>query len=53
MEILTFSGTSYCKLDIDTNKVYTYFELKQIFLTINSDKHFCIVQNDEQLFSSK
>ena len=50
MDILTLSGTSYCKLNIDTNKEYTYFELKQVFSKISSDKHFCIVHNNEQLY---
>jgi len=52
MYLTTMSGEIFVTLNIDPFKYYTYSELKTIFLTtIESDKHYIIIQGDEQIFT--
>jgi hypothetical protein len=52
MYLTTLSGEIFVTLNIDPVKYYTYPELKTIFLTIiESDKHYIIIQGDEQIFT--
>ena len=52
MILTTLSGQIFLTLDIVPTKSYTYYELKNIFLkTINSDRHYVIIQNNESIFT--
>jgi hypothetical protein len=51
MQVKTLSGSIYTTLNIDTDKEYKYKELKEIFSDIESEKHFGIIQNNEQIYN--
>lgn len=52
MYLTTLSGEIFLTINIDPFKYYTYCELKSIFLTtIKSDKHYVIIQENDQIFT--
>ena len=52
MNLTTLSGEIFVTLNIDSTISYTYNNLKIIFLeTIKSDKHYVIIQKNEQIFT--
>ena len=51
MDLLMTSGDIYANIDIDIDRIYTYDEIKQVFLNINVEHHYCILQDGEKIFT--